>query len=155
MKTDSPNAVVIQMPMPGAAKPADLRKGRELEDHHRLRAWRSSLRDFLRASKNILKRQGVTTLQYQSLLEIWDASGGRGLSIGELAARLRVKHNSAVEVVNMLCVRKLTLRSRSEDDRRIVHVQLTPEGQALLAQLVSEHVRELDAIKPDMLKVFR
>jgi DNA-binding MarR family transcriptional regulator len=149
------SAVVMELPMARVANPADLRKGRDLEDHHRLRAWRSSLRGFLRASKNILKQHDVTTLQYQSLLEIWEASGGRGLSVGELAVQLRVKHNSAVEVVNMLCVKKLTLRSRSEDDRRVVHVQLTPEGRALLAKLVNAHVRELDAIAPHMRKVFR
>jgi DNA-binding MarR family transcriptional regulator len=124
-----------------------------LEDHRRVRDWRSTIQGFLRNSKNILKRHGATTLQYQSLLEIWATSDPRGLTVGELAKLLRVRHNTAVSVVNALCTKKLALRERSEEDRRVVHVRLTPPGRALLSALVGEHVQELDKISADLRKI--
>ena len=122
-------------------------------DHRRIRDWRWTLQSFLRDSKNILKLHGTTTLQYQSMLEIWAASDARGLTIGELAKLLRVRHNTAVSVVNMLCKEKLAARTRSEEDRRVVHVQLTPPGRTLLAELVREHALELNRISADLHRI--
>lgn len=122
-------------------------------DHRRIRDWRWTLQSFLRDSKNILKRHGTTTLQYQSMLEIWATSDARGLTVGELAKLLRVRHNTAVSVINMLGKKKLAERTRSEEDRRVVYVQLTPPGRALLAELVREHALELDKISAEIRRI--
>ena|SRR5579872_5957923 len=122
-------------------------------EHRRIREWRWTLQSFLRDSKNILKRHGTTTLQYQSMLEVWATSDARGLTVGELAKLLRVRHNTAVSVVNVLCTKKLASRTRSEDDKRVVYVQLTPQGSTLLATLVNEHARELDQISADLRRI--
>lgn len=123
------------------------------ENHRRMHTWRSSLQAFLRGSKGILKRRGATTLQYQCMLEIWAAPDQAGLTVGQAAKQLRVRHNTAVTVINGLCGKKLAVRVRSQEDRRVVHVQLTPLGRTLLAMLVDEHALELEKIATDMRKV--
>ena len=123
------------------------------DNHRRMHTWRSSLQIFLRNSKAILKRRGTTTLQYQSMLEIWSSPDQAGLTVGHLAKQLRVRHNTAVTVINGLCGKKLALRVRSEEDRRVVHVQLTLPGRTLLGMLVDEHVQELNKVADDLRKV--
>ena len=123
------------------------------DNHHRMRLWRTTLQVFLRNSKTILKRHGVTTLQYQCMLEIWSSPDQHGVAVGQLAKLLRVRHNTTVTVINALCAKKLGLRVRSLEDRRVVHVQLTLPGRRLLATLVEEHVRELEQIRNDIRKI--
>jgi DNA-binding MarR family transcriptional regulator len=120
------------------------------KNHLRLRAWRSTLRRFLRASKEILKEHGMTTLQYQSMLEVWGAADEQGPTIGALAHMIRVRHNTAVAVVNALCKKGLARRERSVSDRRNVHLQLTLQGRTELTNVVREHVLELEKVSTDL-----
>lgn len=121
-------------------------------NHRRIRAWRSTLQSFLHESKLILQRHGVTTREYQGMLEIWSAPDA-GPKIGELAAAMRLRHNLAVSIVNNLTRKKLAVRHRSEDDRREVNVQLTELGKTVLAALVKEHLSELEKFSADLKKV--
>ena len=119
----------------------------------RIRVWRSSVQRFLHDSRGILKHHGVSTRAYHAMLEIWGANEGKGLSIGALAELIHLAHNSAVGVVDQLCLKGYAVRKRDASDRRVVHVQLTDEGRMVLAALVDDHLRELNKIAGDLRRV--
>lgn len=121
-------------------------------NHRRIRAWRATLQSFLHESRIILKRQGVTTREYQGMLEIWSAANP-GPKVGDLAKSMRLRHSMVVDVVNRLCHKKLALRQRSENDRRSVNVQLTDQGRSVLASLVNAHLKEVEKVSSDLRKV--
>src|SRR5689334_7182692 len=64
--------------------------------------WRAALRDFMGASKEILRRHDITSMQYQTLLAIRISEEPEGVSMNGLAAYLGVRHNSAVGLINRL-----------------------------------------------------
>jgi DNA-binding MarR family transcriptional regulator len=122
------------------------------DDYGLLCAWRDILRDFLTASKNILKQTGVTTTQYQALLVIRMRSRQQ-LSMGELARHLRIRHNSAANLVNRMTEHGLVRRVHSNKDSRVINLHLTARGENLLRKLVSAHRRQLAEILPSLRKI--
>lgn len=76
-----------------------------------------------------------------------------GVAVGDLAKLILVRHNTAVGVIDELCRLELTVRKRLADDRRVVLVQLTNAGRDVLAQLVREHLQELNRISDNLRKV--
>jgi DNA-binding MarR family transcriptional regulator len=128
----------------------------ELPDVYRLIAdWRAALRDFMSASKDILRRHEVTSMQYQTLLAIRVSDEPEGLSMNGLAAYLGVRHNSAVGLINRLEAHGLVLRARSQRDRRVAHLRLTEEGENALEVLAEAHSHELNRIRPEMRRIFK
>jgi len=150
--TDSLQRLHSGIPMAEALKNDVVISGQSLQDHLRIRTWRSTLQSFLRDSKNILKRHGTTTREYHAMLEIWSCSDKTGPTVGALARLMRVRHNTAVDTVNGLCKKALAVRTRSADDRRVANVQLTDKGRELLSELVHEHLRELHKFADDFRK---
>ena len=55
-----------------------------------------------------------------------------GLSVGELALRLRVHQSTVSNLLNRLDAAGLVRKSRSPQDQRIVHVHLSAAGRRLL-----------------------
>jgi DNA-binding MarR family transcriptional regulator len=128
----------------------------EIPDVFRLVAdWRATLRDFMSASKDILKRHEVTSMQYQTLLAIRVSDEPEGLSMNGLAAYLGVRHNSAVGLINRLEAHGLVQRTRSQRDRRVAHLRLTEEGENALEVLAEAHAQELNRIRPEMRRIFK
>lgn len=117
--------------------------------------WRAALRDFMSASKEILKRYEVTSMQYQTLLAIKVGDEPEGLSMNGLAAYLGVRHNSAVGLINRLEAHGLVIRARSQRDRRVAHLRLTDEGETRLEALAQAHSEELARIKPEIRRIFK
>ena len=113
-------------------------------------AWRAALRSFMHASKAILKRNGITSMQYQALLAIRTESGSNGLAIKGLAAYLGIKHNSAVDLANNLEEGGYIKRVRSPHDRRVACLHLTAAGSEILETLVNAHQGEIRRIRPQM-----
>jgi DNA-binding MarR family transcriptional regulator len=68
--------------------------------------------------------------------------------IRDLANRLQVQHNSAVELINRLEAGGYVRRERAEDDRREVLLVLTAEGEKVLAELALHHHEELQQAAP-------
>ncbi|MDE2092162.1 MAG: MarR family transcriptional regulator [Gammaproteobacteria bacterium] len=120
------------------------------EDYRLLTTWRNILRDFLTVSKRILKQSGVTTNEYQALLEIRLRTRQQPISMGDLAQHLHIRNNSAVSLVNRMTKQTLVRRVPSEQDARVVHLRLTAKGEAVLRKLVGTHRLELDRIKPSL-----
>lgn len=128
----------------------------DIPDVFRLVAdWRAALRDFMGASKEILKKHEVTSMQYQTLLAIRVSDEPEGLSMNGLAAYLGVRHNSAVGLVNRLEAHGLVFRARSQRDRRVAHLRLTEEGDTALEALAEAHGQELNRIRPEMRRIFK
>lgn len=117
--------------------------------------WRSTLRDFMTASKEILRKHEVTSMQYQTLLAIRVSDEPEGISMNGLAAYLGVRHNSAVGLVNRLEAHGLVMRARSQRDRRVAHLRLTEEGENILEVLAEAHSQELNRIRPEMRRIFK
>ena len=108
-----------------------------------LARFRHELRRYLRYSEEISRKQGVTPLQYQLLLQIKGFPGREYASIGELAERLQAKHHGVVALVTRCEEADLVERRASDTDRRQVHVVLTRKGEKLLERLAHLHRREL------------
>jgi DNA-binding MarR family transcriptional regulator len=117
--------------------------------------WRAALRDFMSASKEILRKHEVTSMQYQTLLAIRVGDEPEGISMNGLAAYLGVRHNSAVGLINRLEAHGLVVRARSQRDRRVAHLRLTEEGENTLEVLAEAHNQELNRIRPEMRRIFK
>lgn len=109
---------------------------------------RHSLRRFLAFSEDAAQSVGLTPAQHQALLAIKGFPGT--ISVGELAARLIVRHHSAVGLVDRLIEQGHVRRAGDTTDRRRVNLSLTPRGEALLARLSAAHRDELRRIGPDI-----
>jgi DNA-binding MarR family transcriptional regulator len=115
-----------------------------------LAEFRYALRKFLRFSKDYLASKDMTPEQYEALLALRAASGS--LSIGALSERLQVKHHSAVSLVNKLEGRKLIRRIDAQTDRRVVHLKLSKEGDALIEELAQPHHQRLCELRDEIVR---
>jgi DNA-binding MarR family transcriptional regulator len=109
---------------------------------------RHVLRRFLRFSREAARSAGLTPQQHQALLAIKGFPGRDFVSVGELAERLQLRHNSAVGLVDRLVGRGLAVRARSRADRRRAEVRLSPQGEAKIEQLSAAHLAELRQLGP-------
>lgn len=106
-------------------------------------ALRYALRRFSRKTEVEARRIGLTPQQYFLLLAIKGFPGRETANITELAERLQVRHNAVIGLVNRAEERGLVKRipSGPGEDRRVVQVRLTPEGEETI-QLLANVLRE-------------
>lgn len=110
----------------------------------------STLREFENTSKDILRTHGVTSMQYRAMLVIATAETDKYLSMNGLAAKLNVRHNSAVGLVNRLEAAGFVLRRKSPMDRRVASLSLTEKGAQVLEQLSDAHNTGLKRVSPQI-----
>ncbi|MGE5626286.1 MAG: MarR family winged helix-turn-helix transcriptional regulator [Bacillota bacterium] len=120
------------------------------EDYLTLAAFRAALRRFLRTSEAIAHDLGLTPQQHQAMLAVRGFPGKMEPTVGELAVRLQVNHNSAVGLVTRLEAQGYVRRERGDSDRRRVRVTLTAKGHAVLDRLTEAHRIELRQIGPEI-----
>jgi DNA-binding MarR family transcriptional regulator len=123
-------------------------------DYVRLADFRYALRCFLEFSEHAAAREGLTPQQHQAMLAIRASPGGNA-TVGRLAERLRIKHNTAVELAQRLESGRLIQRWQSPDDGRAVCLSLTDEGEAKLERLSQVHRAELKQLRPEIMELFR
>ncbi len=121
-------------------------------DYTALADFRHALRCFLEFSENAAAAEGLTPQQHQALLVVRGTPGSIA-NIGRLAERLRVKHNTAVELAQRLEAAGLVTREPSTEDKRSIVLSLTSLGSAKLETLTRIHRRELAQLSPDILGV--
>lgn len=98
-------------------------KAKELVDHFELLVHRFVLQSSANDLCGHLSKQE---------LRVVDTLGKNGPCImSEIADRIVLAVSSVTGIVDKLVEKKLVHRERSDDDRRIVRVELTPEGQEL------------------------
>jgi DNA-binding MarR family transcriptional regulator len=117
-------------------------------DYERLLAFRLGLRRFLRWSEEQVAAVGLTPTQHQLLLVVRGSEHPSGPTITEVSDALLLRHHSAVELVDRAEHAGFVLRSRDDQDRRVVRVQLTSTGRTLLERLSQRHLRELHLLAP-------
>lgn len=132
-------------------QPRETRPTISQADYQRLSEFRYLIRRFLEFSQLQAYDAGLTPRQHQALLAIKGFPGGGPVAIGNLAERLRIRHHSAVELVNRLCEAGLVARDQDTDDHRRVLLNLTEQANDCLAELSAAHLDELSRIEP-MLK---
>jgi DNA-binding MarR family transcriptional regulator len=126
-----------------------------LSDYQALAEFRYQIRRFLRFSEQVIRKTGLEKGQYQLMLAIKGMPADVRPRIRELASRLEIRHNSAVELVNRLEARGFVHRTRAQDDRREVLLALTPKGEKVLAELALHHHDELRSAGPELVTALR
>lgn len=116
----------------------------------RLLLLRTSLRKFERWSAQQAQAAGLTPAQHQLLLAIRGHGISSGPTIGEVADHLLLQHHSVVGLVDRAEAAGLVQRSRGDDDRRVVRLQLTPDGAERLETLSALHLEELARLRLDI-----
>jgi DNA-binding MarR family transcriptional regulator len=121
-------------------------------DYRALAEFRYQIRRFLRFSEQAARSAGLEPQQHQLLLTVRGLPSGTEPTVSEIAERLQIRHHSVVELIDRLEERRLLRRQRSEQDRRKVLIEVTPEGEATLQALAVVHRAELESAVPDLLK---
>lgn len=117
-------------------------------DYETLSEFRYLIRCFLEFSQNAARTAGLTPRQHQALLAIKGFPAGRAVRIADLAERLRIRHHSAVELVDRLSEADLVLRKSDSQDHRRVLLSLTDLADDCLADLSAAHLDELSRLEP-------
>lgn len=123
-----------------------------LSAYRSLAEFRHQIRLFLRYSEDAARAHGIEPQQHQLLLAIKGLPIGKLPTVGELAARLQIRHHSAVELVNRMVERGSVSREPAPDDRREVLIRLTPTGERILHELSVQHQTELKKTGPELMK---
>jgi|GEM_PF-103524 DNA-binding MarR family transcriptional regulator len=82
-------------------------------------------------SKKAKKQTGITGPQLWAIKMIAESSP---VQVSELAHKMYLHPATVVGILNRLEEQGLVLRTRTREDRRIVDVNLTPEGKALVVR---------------------
>mgnify|MGYP001548059372 CR=1 FL=1 len=124
-------------------------------DYPALAEFRYQIRRFARFSEGAARSAGIKPQQHQLLLAVKGAPGGDVPRIAYLAERLQIQHHSAVELLDRMEKKGLITRVRGESDRREVLVELTAQGDHLLAELTRHMRAELRSAAPALVSALR
>ena len=129
----------------------------DVSDHllSTLAEFRFELRRFLQFSECAAIEAGLHPQQHQLLLQIAGAAEGTPVTIAYAAARLGLKHNSTVELVDRSEREDLIERTADKDDRRRAILRLTRKGRQGLHHLAGDHARERNEMAPRLVKTLQ
>lgn len=116
----------------------------------RLAQFRYALRVFLRFSEEAARVAGLTPAHHQLLLAVRGWDDETGPSIGDLAERLQISPNAALELVRRVEQNDLITVEADPDDRRRQIVGLTRTGSVRLDSLTALHREELRRFRREM-----
>ena len=107
------------------------------EDYRSAAALRAAVRRFLRRGEQAAREAGLTPQRQLLLLMIKGApDGSERATVGDLAARMQLAANTVTELIDRTEAVGLVARESDAADGRVVHVRITPEGEARLADTV-------------------
>lgn len=78
-----------------------------------------------------LRPHGLSPQQY-NILRVLRGAKGRKMSMREVLQRMLDRSPNATRLTDKLIAKGLVLRTRCTDDRRVVHLQISPAGRALV-----------------------
>ena len=117
--------------------------------------FRYELRRFLHFSESAALEAGLHPQQHQLLLQVAGAPDAAAVTIAYAAARLGLKHNSAVELVDRSEREGLLARFVDADDKRRAILRVTRKGRHVLAKLSGDHARELNEMAPRLIEALK
>ena len=117
--------------------------------------FRFRLRRFLSFSETASEELGVPAQQYQLIQVVAAVPGDRAATISYIAERMLLRHNSTVELVDRAEKSGLVRRVIDESDHRRSVVDITEEAEAVLSQLVSRHLAELQSEGPALISALQ
>lgn len=110
----------------------------------------------LEAELNRLLRPYDLTTATLTILSILDRASGDGLSCGDIAAQLIAEVPDMTRLLDRLERLEYVYRERSQKDRRMVRVKITPRGKEVVANLKSQthecHRRQFSRLSGESLK---
>jgi DNA-binding MarR family transcriptional regulator len=119
-------------------------------EYEELADFRYRIRRFLHFSEGAAHTEGLETQQHQALLAIRAMPGTEPCTIGAVARRLFLQHQSTVGLVDRLERAGLVRRAPSPADGRQVLVTLTRKGDSVLKRLSLTHHAELEIQAPEL-----
>jgi DNA-binding MarR family transcriptional regulator len=120
-----------------------------------LAEFRFALRTFLHFSESAAANAGLQPQQHQLLLQVAGAPETTVVTIAYAAARLGLKHNSVVELVDRSEREGLLARTADAEDKRRALLHVTRKGRSVLAKLSGDHARELQEMAPRLIASLR
>ena len=125
------------------------------EDYRALAEFRYRVRIFLTYSERNARQAGIHPQQHRLILAIKGMPANVAPSIRNLAQRLQIEHHSAVELIDRAAAKGLVVRRSDSGDRRVVHVEITPKAEKILAQLSMRNKEELRQAAPALVRALR
>jgi DNA-binding MarR family transcriptional regulator len=125
------------------------------KDYRALAEMRYSIRMYLAFSEDRARAAGLDPAQHQLLLAVEGLPADLTPTIGVIAARLGIRHHSAVELASRAERLGLVKRTRVATDQRRVVLAVTRRGKDLLARLSVEHRKELRRLAPALVKALQ
>jgi DNA-binding MarR family transcriptional regulator len=120
-------------------------------DYQSLAEFRYRIRVFLADSEQTARSAGLEPEQFQLLLAVRGIPLGTSVTIQHLAARLLVRHNTAVERIDRLARMGLLRRVHRDEDHRVVYVELSARGTRVVEKLSRQRMRELRRSGPELI----
>ena len=105
-------------------------------------------KEVVRRYKPLLDGLGLTYTQYIAMMALWER---RSLSVKDLGEMLYLDSGTLTPLLKKLEEKGYVLRSRCQEDERVLDVSLTPEGEALKekAKSVPESMMSCLSISPE------
>jgi DNA-binding MarR family transcriptional regulator len=116
---------------------------------------RFQLLKFLHFSQDAADRAAIRPQQHQLLLAVHGMPVNEEPSIANVAHRMLLKHNSAVELVDRTIELGFLRRTHDPTDHRRILLRLTAEGERLLGSLTEHHLNELEEAGPRLIESLR
>jgi DNA-binding MarR family transcriptional regulator len=123
-----------------------------LEEYRAFAEFRYVLRRFINFSETAARSAGIEPQQHQLLLALKGLPPDLRPTIGTLAERLQLRHNSTVELAQRSIESGLVQRRPSPHDGREVLLSITARGERLLQKLSIEHRAEMRSAAPALLR---
>ncbi len=109
-----------------------------------LEAWLGA-RQMIQASNfNRFQNAGLSATQFMTLNLIPD--GAKSMTLSELAARMNLGTATVAKTIDSLEDRGLLTRTRSDQDRRVVHLSLTEDGRSMQNAASADFHRHMTAL---------
>jgi DNA-binding MarR family transcriptional regulator len=89
--------------------------------------------------------EDLTLPQFDVLAQL-HRRGDEGMTPGELTRELLVTAGNVTGIVDRLQALRLVERRRLPEDRRVVHVRLTPRGRRLMQRAIPRHRKDVLAL---------
>ena len=121
-----------------------------------LAEFRYQIRLFLHFSEKAAREAGLEPQQHQLLLAVRGFTGDAdGPTVGYLAERLQIRHNTTVELIDRMEERRMIRRRPGDIDKRQVVVELMKPGEKLLEKLSEEHLSEISQTGPALIEALQ